>query len=64
MVRAGGIDIDQPVSDLMVGEHISGDERPKQVVHEERMGIDQATALACGDVLVEAVFQELGFAFT
>jgi hypothetical protein len=51
-----------PIPGFLVGEHTAGDELAEQVIHEERIRIDQATALACGDVLAEAVFQEPGFA--
>ena len=59
VVCAGRIDVDQPVADIGVIKDTSGNEQPEQVVGKEGVGVDQAATSSGGDVLVEAVLQEL-----
>ena len=41
-----------------------GDEQSKQVICKEGVRVNQAATTACGDILIQTPFKELGFAFS
>jgi hypothetical protein len=63
IVRAGGVNVDQPVADVGIGQGVSGDEQPEQVIYQGGVWGDQATTSSGDDILVETVLQQLGLAF-
>jgi hypothetical protein len=52
VVRAGRIDVDQPMANTGVIKDTSGYKQPEQIIRQERMRVDQATASSGGDVLI------------
>jgi len=63
VICAGGVNVDQPIADVGISKDIAGDEKTEQVIREERVRVNQAAAPSSSNVLVEAILQELGFAF-
>jgi hypothetical protein len=58
------VNVDQPVADIGISKNTSGDKQPQQVIHQERVGVNQATTTASGNILIETILQQLGFAFS
>jgi len=63
IVRAGGVNVDQPVADVGVGKDTSGDQQSEQIIYQEGVRVDQAATPSGGDILIEAMLQQFGFAF-
>ncbi len=62
VILARGIDVNEALSHHRVIEHPLGDQKPEEVVTQERMGVQQPAAATGGDVLVDEVLQELALA--
>ena len=64
VVCASWVNVDQSVAVIEVIQDPSGDQQPEQVIYQEGMGVDQAAASPGGNILIEAMLQELGLAST
>jgi hypothetical protein len=56
------VNVDQAVADIGVSKDTSGNQQPEQVIYQEGLGVNQAATPAGGNVLIEAVLQQLGLA--
>jgi hypothetical protein len=63
LVRAGGVNVDQPSADVWNIEDVLAYKQSQQVIYQEGMGIDQAATISSSDILIQTPFQELGFSF-
>jgi hypothetical protein len=64
IVCAGGVNVDQPVANIGIGKDSSGDKQAEQVIYQEGVGVDQAATSSGGNILIEAILQQLGLVFS